>query len=616
MRLTFSIPTAAALACGLLLGLLAESAAAGTYDVSTRRESNQIRAQVAASQFLQRTTFGPTWEEIDELATRVRQVGRRAAFEEWIDAQMALPVSLQRPLVEQMIADDGHSPEEDGVWIQRYRHHAWWHNAIMGEDQLRQRVAFALSQILVVGERGDGFNDRNTGPLGAVRWYGPTNYYDMLLTNAFANYRDTLQDVTLSPVMGVWLTYVRNQKADPSIGRYPDENYAREVMQLFTIGLNKLRQNGSTILYTDGDQAGQPIPTYDNEHIKSFARVFTGLNYGSDPNWWSGRTFEVPMIMDENRHDREEKVLLDGTVLPAGQDGMQDINDALDNLFEHQNIGPFLARRLIQRLVKSNPSKWYIRRVADKFADNGNGVRGDMGAVIKAVLLDGEAITSQRRIRTRELDENGRRREVSLEVIGRGTEYSKLREPTLRYAALLRQFDPVSNYPTGRLMFNSEYSRLNQGPMQSPSVFNFYLPDHKPQGEVIGYQGSSRLPDGELFAPEFQIFTTVAANKMANRFRWDIVDAEASQWVINSNKTGLITNEVALDFSDEIALKDDLPKLLERLDILLCHGTMSDGSKQQIIQAMEDHKITWNDTEYVGTAILLVLTSPDCAVTE
>ena len=618
----------------LLLAAVAVSlssvADAGTFPADSRTEMRRVRNRAAASQFLQRTTFGPTWEEIDTLATRIGQIGRKQAFKEWIDAQFALPATLSQPLAEQMVADDGWDPTQDGVWIQRYRHHAWWHNAVTAPDQLRQRMAYALSQIFVIGDNAAGFNDRNTGPLGKARWYGPNNYYDMLLTNSFGNYRDTLYDVSVHPCMGVWLTHVRNRKANPSIGRYPDENYAREVMQLFSIGVNELRQNG-TVKTQVVEGEVRPIETYDNDDIETFARVFTGLNYGGPnaSNFWSPTEFEVPMVMNEGQHDTAAKTLLGGVQLPAGQSGLDDVNDALDNLFDHPNVGPFIARRLIQRFVKSNPSKWYIRRVANRFANNGQGVRGDWKAVLKAVLLDKEAITSQIRTTHVEILPSGKKNITGVTITGRGTEWSKLREPVLRYSAVLRQFDPVSNYSTGRIMFNSNTGELNQGPLKSPSVFNFYLPDHKPQGEIIGYETTNRIPDGELFAPEFQILTTVAANRMANRFNWDLSDGIASMWVVNTPTTGLITNELTLDYDDEIGgitqamvqangpeLQAELWRLMDRLDLLLCHGTMSDEAKQTIVQALLDNRISWDIRRYVGFAILLTSTSPDCAITE
>ena len=600
-------------AAALLFDGLAATAEAGTFPVTTGAELNVVRNRARASQFLQRATFGPTWEEIDALAVRIGQIGRNAAFEEWIDQQFQTAPTYHKPLALQMIAADGLTPTQRDVNIVRHRQHAWWHSAIAGEDQLRQRVAWAMAQIFVIND--GALNDPNPGPLGEAKWLGGTNYYDMLLENAFGNYRDTLYDVSLHPVMGVFLTHVHNRKANPAIGRYPDENYAREVMQLFSIGVNRLRLNGTVVTYRSGPKAGQPVETYDNDDIETFARVFTGLKYGNDNGrFYSPRTYKVPMAMWEPEHDTDEKTLLRGTVLPAGQPGLDDINGALDNLFEHPNTGPFIARRLIQRLVKSNPSKGYIRRVAKIFNDNGAGVRGDWKAVIKAVLMDNEALNSLRFVKQYETVD-GKNRLVGLSVVGRGTEWSRLREPVTRYTALMRQFDAASDYPNGYFMLRERGGDFNQNPFDSPSVFNFYLPDYKPS-ELIGYQTTTRIPDGELFAPEFQIMTTVSANKLANRFNWDTVDGEVYQWVYRDTGGNAVENRITLDLSDEIALKDDLWGLLDRLDLLLCHGSMSDEAKATVVTAMQDHPITWNDLRYVAFGTLLVMTSPDCAVSE
>ena len=589
-----------------LSALWTAPAEAGSFAATNWQDYRQIRAEVEASHFLSKATFGPTKAEIASLAADIRSKGRKTAFEDWIDAEFAKPATLHRPLVDQMVADDGYAMDEADIWIGRYRDHAWWENAIRGDDQLRQRVAWALSQIVVTSDKGAGFNDRGLDRNGVPGWVGPTNYYDGLVNHAFGNYRDLLSEVTLSPIMGVYLSHLKNQKADPSIGRFPDENYAREVMQLFTIGTNLLSANGTTRY-----RGGNPIETYDNEDIKAFARVFTGLTYAGNPGFYGWRNFESPMEMYENFHDTDEKTLLRGTVLPAGQTGLDDVNGALDNLFDHPNCPPFIARRLIQRLVKSNPSKGYIYRVARVFRDNGQGVRGDMKAVVKAILCDRENINSIRRLRVRDVDGSL----LGLEVVTRGTEYSSLREPVLRYTAMCRLFNVTSDYPTGRLMLSNSTRNMNQGPYDSPSVFNFYLPDFKPQGVLLNYEPSRRLPNRELFAPEFEIFTTVVANKMANQLDWDTSDGKIDRWVVNTNKTGLIEVDVFLDFAEETAIAetDDFDGLMAHLDLLLCTGTMSDRSREIIRDAILTEQYLGAENE-AELAILLTLTSPDCAV--
>ena len=584
------------------------AAHAGTFPASTWSEYRQIRAEVDAAHFLTRGTFGPTKADITALAGRIRAIGRMAAFEEWIDAEFAKPASYHRPVIEAMLAADGYANNQDDIWIGRYRDHAWWERSIRADDQLRQRVAWALSQIVVTSDSGAGFNDRGYDANGFPGWFGPTNYYDMLVENAFGNYRDVLGDVSVSPIMGTYLSHLKNQKADPSIGRYPDENYAREVMQLFSIGTNVLTSNGTTRY-----RGGNPIETYDNEDIKAFARVFTGLTFAGNQYFFGRRNFESPMVMFENQHDTDEKVLLRGTVLPAGQSGMQDIAGALDNLFTHPNCAPFVARRLIQRLVKSNPSKGYIYRVVRVFRDNGQGQAGDMKAVLKAILLDREAVNSIRRLRV--LDETGAL--AGLEVQTRGTEYSSLREPVLRLSALMRAFDVSSDYPTGYLMMSSSNYNMNQAPYKSPSVFNFYLPDFKPQGAIQNYQASRRLPNRQLFAPEFEIFTTVVANKFANQCDWDITDGKIDRWVVNTGTTGLIEVDISFDFSAEYAKGEagDFDGLLADLDLLLCTGTLSEGAKTIIKDALANEQ--WvSSTDKTELTILMTLTSPDCAVAD
>lgn len=248
------------------MALMALPAYAGTFEVQSRSDAALMKRKVRAAQFLHRATFGPTIEQIDELAGRMRQVGVRRACDEWIEEQFAMPATLQQPVIEAMIADDGFTTTQDGVWIQRYRSHAWWDTALTSDDQLRQRVAWALIQILVTSESGAGFNDQNAGNIsGKGRWIGPTNYYDMLVSNTFGNYRDILGEVTYHPIMGVYLSHLRNRKTNGT--RFPDENYAREIMQLFSIGLYELQLDGRLKTTLQGEL----IPTYDNETIKELA---------------------------------------------------------------------------------------------------------------------------------------------------------------------------------------------------------------------------------------------------------------------------------------------------------------------------------------------------------
>ena len=574
---------------------------AGTFSASTYRELANLRRKLKAAHFLSHATFGPTLEDIEALAARMRRVGRRRAFREWIDKQLKADANYHKPLALTMIAKDGFEPTATNISVSRYRHHAWWHNAIAGQDQLRQKMAWALIQLLVIGETGAGFNTPQADTSGQGQWLGMSDYYDTLMKQAFGNYRDVLQDVTYHPNMGVWLTFVKNRKGDPNTGRLPDENYAREIKQLFTIGLHEMRMNG--VLRR---RKGKLIDTYDNEDIKAFARVFTGLSFAGGTSFFGARrNYNQPMVMYEQYHDTDEKTLLRGKVLPAGQSGDQDISDALDNLFNHPNVAPFIARHLIQRFVMSNPSRGYIRRVARVFNNNGRGVRGDLAAVIRAVLLDRHALRSQ------VYRMNWRNK--TLTVIQRGTETSRLREPVVRYASMFRAFNTEAVYPNnpGHYVMYSQSSTMNQAPYRSPSVFNFYLPDHQPAGDILNYKPSRRIPNGALFAPEFQILTSVTANRFANRLRSDIRDAAANFRVFNRNGITL-TCDVKFDFSREEALAEDPEALLQHLDLLLCHGKMRDESRKLIAAAIAD--ATTDPAMRVRGAVLAVLTSPDCAI--
>ena len=593
-------------AAALLLAVSTHAAyvSAGEFPTASENEFREILNKVRAAHFLSRTTFGPTTGDIDDLADRIAQIGRNAAFEEWIDDQFTLPVSGQQSLAETMVTDDGFVATQSSVGISRYRHYAWWYNACTADDQLRHRMAWALAQIFVVGESGNNFNSNTADNQGVARWLGMANYYDMLLNNSFGNYRDCLLDVTLHPIMGVWLSHVNNRKATATTS--PDENYAREVQQLFSIGIPVLTNGGEVVM-----QNGVPLETYDNEDIKVFARVFTGLSYAGNGGFNGQRNYSQPMVMYESQHDTDEKVLHNGTVLPAGQTGMDDINGALDNLFNHPNCPPFMARRLIMRLVKSNPSSAYINRVANAFIDNGSGVRGDFKAVIKAIFLDPEAVNSL----VFSVNESGGVLN-SLGVQTRGTEFSRLREPVLRYTAMIRAFNLTTDFPTGRMMIFSQYNDMNQAPYQSPTVFNFYDVEFKPQGDLLSYVPSPSIPNGELVAPEFQIFTPVSANRLGNQFRADTIDQKMDMTIRRSDALGgNFAQDITFDFTEELDLAENDPLgLVRHLDLLLCYGSMREEAVQVVYDA-----ITQETTDFdirVEGAVLGILTSPDCAVSE
>ena len=575
---------------------------AGTFEVENWQEIKKLKRTIRATQFLNRATFGATQAEIETLADRMMEIGERQAAEEWIDHQFSLPATSHVDTALAMVAAEGFTPTQSGINVGRYRSQAWWHVAIAAPDQLRQRIAWAMSQIYVVNDRIASANNQSLDASGNPRWLGNSGYYDMLVRNASTSYRQTIDDVTFSPIMGVFLSHLRNRKANPDANSFPDENYAREIQQLFSIGLYELRLNGK-----QRRRRGELIPTYDNETIKAFSRVFTGFNYaGSTTPYNGGRNYNEPMVLYDAVHDTEEKTLLRDVVLPAGQTAAQDISDGLDNIANHPNVGPFISRLLIQRLVKSNPSKGYIKRVARAFNGTNSTDRGDMVAVIKAILLDREAWRS---IRFKRLRNPNR-----LQVITRGTEYSKLKEPVFRYAHFVRAFNgAVSEYPGNYYALPNLLFVWSQAAHKSPSVFNFYSPYHQPAGAITNYEPHRRIPNGAIYAPEFELMTGVTGNRTANRFRSDVVDENAYYRLLN-NSNGLVELRLTFDFEEEKALATDPAALVEHLDLLLCEGTMSDEARQIIAEALAEE--TEDATVRARSAILAVLTSPDYVISD
>lgn len=364
----------------------------------------------AAVRFLAQATFGASPAEIKA----VRAMG----YSKWLEQQFALKPSGHLTNILRNPSSDPGNP-----YPGTFTFNTWWQQSVAAPDQLRQRVAFALSQILVVSEEGP--LEDNSRALSA--------YYDLLLKHAFGNFRDLLKDVTLSPAMGIYLDMRRNDKGNLALGTHPNENYAREILQLFSVGLNRMWPDGSLVLNSRGDL----VPTYDQDVITGFSYVFTGWNYAQNSvsnrlpsNWNPSPNYTNAMVLVPTHHELNTKRLLDNVILPAAQGaqanpsttnydayGVRELDLALDSIFQNQNVGPFICRQLIQRLVTSHPSRDYLYRVVQKFNDNGTGVRGDMKAVIKAILLDYEA--------------------RSTNLIDQPT-FGKQREPLLRATALAR----------------------------------------------------------------------------------------------------------------------------------------------------------------------------------
>ena len=510
----------------------------------------------AVSRFAAQATFGLPFEDLEPLARR--------GIDGWLDDQFALAIGDHKSIVDDFVArrDAGEFDafEEDIEFLIFFRRLAWWHRTITSDDVLRQRIAFALSEIFVVSDNVDAL---------IVDPYALSTYYDTLLVHSFGNYRDLLRAVTMHPAMGVFLSHVNNRKSNPAANTFPDENYAREVMQLLSIGLFELNLDGTPVI----DTSGQPVPTYSNIEIREFAKIFTGLSYGG-PGSFFGKPqpwFQDPMVMFDAEHEPGEKRLLSGMVVAAGQSGQEDIEAAMDNLFNHPNVGPFIGKQLIQRLVTSNPSGAYVERVARAFNGDATGVRGDMRALIRAILTDPEASDPA------------------------SDTFGKLREPVVRYAAILRQFGATSpdDFIANTGFFLQTVSR--QHPLSAPSVFNFFLPAHTPPGEIAA---------ANLVAPEFQITTSSTIVGLTN-----FIDAVVSADFVTDAPEPFET--VSLNFDGYVAIADDVDELVERLDIVLTGGTLDAASRTAITGVLSEI----DDMNFrVRTALYMFLISAPSAV--
>jgi uncharacterized protein (DUF1800 family) len=517
-----------------------------------------------ASRFLAQATLGANMEEIE----RAEALG----LDIWIDEQLALPRSSHLTTMLRLQDQYGDPLDPDTTVTPHFRRFAWWEETLTAPDVLRQRVALALSEIFVVSE---------LMPLLYGHPQAIASFYDLLLEHSFGSYEELLLAVTLHPAMGAYLSHLNNDRSDSSLGRFPDENYAREIMQLFSIGLFELKPDGTPRLDTNGD----PIPTYDNGDVTEMAKVFTGLGLDGPLSAFGGLLgdYTLPMKMHEAHHEPGPKTLLNGFSVPAGQSGVEDIEDAIGHLAAHPNVGPFLATRLIQRLIHSNPSVGYVERVAAVFADDGSGARGNLAAVVRATLMDDEA-------RRDPGDEHG----------------GRLREPFLRWVSLLRAFDATS--PSGEYLIDGSIPGflLEQHPMASRSVFNFFQPDFAPNGEV---------KEAGLTAPEFQITNDASVVWVPNLSFFFVFGSPAIPPDIDFFLPGSITEaeiEITLDLSDEVALADDVDALLDRLDLLLTYGTLSDASRHAIKEAVEGV----DPAARVAQALSLIMTSPDYAIAE
>lgn len=528
---------------------------------------NDTSAPVAA-RFLNQATFGATETAVADLQAK--------GYETWIDEQVAMMPTHHVAFMEEIETQlpltnvyNENSVQIDTELQQRHRREAFWGHAVYAPDQLRQRVAFALSQIFVISDMNDYVYNQALGT---------ANYYDILVDHAFGDFRSLLEAVSLNPLMGNYLSSFRNPKPDPVLGIRPDENYAREVMQLFSIGLWQLHQDGSLRL----DAEGRPIPTYDQFDITGMAHVFTGWAYYNpepDPNFWYGPRDPIsPMMQYPEFHDTEEKHIIDDIVLPAGQTGEQDLAQALDVLFNHPNTGPFICRQLIQRLVTANPSRAYIYRVAEVFNDNGNGVRGDLGAVVKAILMDYEARSPQ---------------------AAAADNFGHLKEPICRITHIMRLFDFTSPPTDNRITLYWTDDTIAQGPLRAPSVFNFFEPDYAPPG-LLSEQG--------LVAPEFQITDESRVIRTAN-FLLPLLRGFGLEW--RGDYRGYLDQTAEAD----ILANGDVDALLDHLDIYLCNGQLSTGTRANLVGVNAD-LVADNVSEVERAQFLIqhLVNSPDFCV--
>lgn len=554
-----------------------------------------------AARFLIQAAFGPDQDspdDPDQIPENVEEV-MAIGIEPWIDAQLARPIGRLRPMVQWQKAQ----PPAAAIYNDR-KMNAWWGRA-MGlpklrpdaaqeqlPDPLRQRVGFAFSQIFVISDRMERL---------ATEPEAMSHFYDTLLENSFGNYRDLLRSVSLHPCMGIYLSHLANRKSNPVTKTFPDENYAREVMQLFSIGLWMLNPDGSRIL----DQAGQPIPTYTNANITEFARVFTGLSYGQlatgNPATFGAYDgdFTVPMKGWDAEHDLQPKNLLRGATTPLrtaspGNQGtatLADVDATMDCLFNHPNVGPFIGKLLIQRLVTSNPSPAYIARVSAAFDA---APRGDLGRTVKAILMDPEA------------------RDPAMMA---SPTFGKLREPFLKTVNVARAFNASAQ--SGWYYLDAFSLDHVEEPMKAPSVFNYYLPTYSPPGA---------LAQAGLVSPELQIINASSGVTAPNYF-WNAITGGLHRWgvAMPERTTRLnLTQEMLLNVP-AAAVNDpgsnlqpfDPDPLIRRLDLVLTGGTLSPRNFQIIREALAriGPGSGWDwPRSRLKLAIYLIISSPEFAV--
>ncbi len=522
-----------------------------------------------AARFLAQATFGVTDTDI----ARVKTLGYSA----WIDEQLAKPSTKLLPFMDRI--------EQTEPYRERHLN-AWWYASMTGQDQLRQRVAFALSQIFVISTTNMVVN--------GYRFKGPPSYYDMLLDGSFGSYRSLIEKVTLHPMMGLYLSHFGNKKEDPVAGVRPDENYAREIMQLFSIGLYELNTDGTRKLL-----GGNPIPTYGQADITGLAKVFTGWGWGGLLNtyFWdrdnTGFVFpellltQRPMEPRDDFHSTSQKQFL-GITIPAQTtaNARASLTPALNRIASHPNVGPFIGRQLIQHLVTSNPSPLYVERVAAAF----NNSNGNLGATVKAILLDPEARNAN---------------------YASANTYGRLREPLLRLTHFARSFKLVSrsgDYGVSPRMVPGDPDAsvvLGQDPLGAPSVFNYFRPGFTPPNTSISA--------ASLVAPQFQITNETTVGN------WIFSLEIAAEQGFGRDSDSPFSADIETTYSAEVPLADRPDVLIDRINTLLFAGQMSQTLRADVREgintvAMPSTNQANARRKRVQLAILLAMSSPEYLV--
>ncbi len=533
-----------------------------------------------AARFLLQAQFSASDAEIAML--------RSTSFAAWLNTQFAAP---QGPMGWDWLEARGYGMvDTNNYFFSTYpADFMVWNQLITAPDAMRKRVALALSEIFVASLASSDFDWRS---------HGFAAYWDGLVKNAFGNFRQLLEDVTLNPAMGYFLNTKGNQKENAATGRLPDENYAREVMQLFTIGLYQLNLDGSE----KRDAIGNKIETYTQSDVSNLARVLTGYDFdiSTGPRLAvPGQTYTInpkdsvrlPMALNASRHSTLASTFL-GTTVAANTPGATALKTALDALFNHPNTAPFFCKQLIQRLVTSNPSPVYVARVAGVFVNNWAGVRGDLPSVLAALLLDDEA-----------------RSPAGLSNIN----FGKLREPMVRLVQWGRSFGIASAAGTWKLFDTSRSdTQLGQSPLRSPSVFNFFRPGYVPPGTVLA---SSQTP-----APEFQLVNESSVGGYLN-FMQDVIrnGFNIGTPAVPQAAYTAYARDVTCSYTDELAFVLDPVALVKRLSLRLCAGQLSAANQNLIATALATPALSAASTaaqklDRVAAAVLLVMASADYLV--